>query len=67
MKAKRQHKKKQLTLRQLIANLAIDPETGVVTWAPLRRPQPKDEPQGRNGAAPLNKALEGLTFPKPVK
>jgi len=66
MKAKRQTKKKQLTLRQLIANLAIDPETGVVTWAPHRRLQARAS-QGRNGADPLNRVLEGLTFPKPVK
>lgn len=60
-------RKKRLTLKQLIASLVIDPETGVVIWAGNRRKQRGSFPERKDSDC-LNQVLKGLTFPpKPTE
>jgi len=60
-------RKKRLTLKQLIASLVIDPETGAVIWAGNRQKQRGAFPN-RKAPACLNQVLKDLTFPpKPTE
>jgi hypothetical protein len=60
-------RKKRLTLKQLIASLVIDPETGVVIWAANRRKQRGPFPDRKDPNC-INQVLKGLTFPpKPTE
>ena len=60
-------RKKRLTLKQLIASLVIDPETGAVIWAASRQKKRGPFPN-RNDPTCLNQVLKDLTFPpKPTE
>jgi len=60
-------RKKRLTLKQLIASLVIDPETGVVIWSGNRKRQ-RGPFSDRREPTCLNQVLKGLTFPpKPTE
>jgi hypothetical protein len=60
-------RKKRLTLKQLIASLVIDPETGVVIWASNRQNNRRPFPNRKEPDC-LNQVLKGLTFPpKPTE
>ena len=60
-------RKKRLTLKQLIASLVIDPETGAVIWAASRQKKRGPFPNKKNPTC-LNQVLKDLTFPpKPTE
>lgn len=60
-------RKKRLTLKQLIASLVIDPETGAVIWA-ANRQKPRGTFPNRKAPTCLNQLLKDLTFPpKPTE
>ena len=60
-------RKKRLTLKQLIASLVIDPETGVVIWSGSRQNHRGPFPNPTDPDC-LNQGLKGLTFPpKPTE
>ena len=60
-------RKKSLTLKQLIASLVIDPETGAVIWA-ANRQKPRGPFPNRKHPTCLNQLLKDLTFPpKPTE
>ncbi len=60
-------RKKRLTLKQLIASLVIDPETGVVIWSGNRQNKHGPFPNRKDPDC-LNQVLKGLTFPpKPTE
>ncbi len=60
-------RKKRLTLKQLIASLVIDPETGAVIWA-ANRQKPRGTFPNRKDPTCLNQLLKDLTFPpKPTE
>jgi len=60
-------RKKRLTLKQLIASLVIDPETGAVIWAASRQKTRGPFPNRKDPTC-LNQVLKDLTFPpKPTE
>jgi hypothetical protein len=60
-------RKKRLTLKQLIASLVIDPETGAVIWASSRQKKRGPFPNRKDSTC-LNQVLKDLTFPpKPTE
>jgi len=60
-------RKKRLTLKQLIACLVIDPETGAVIWAASRQKKRGPLPNRKDPTC-LNQVLKDLTFPpKPTE